>query len=231
MRVYAYIDGFNLYNRILRTGYPQYKWLDPSLLAHRLSPTRTVVHTRYFTARVKGFGGRDQTVLNQQLYLRALGQVQDLTIHFGQFTRHEKWMKRVDDAHAEQFVSVWRMEEKGSDVNLAAYLVRDAFLDHFDLALVITNDSDFAEAIAIVRNDAHKSVVVYSPQSDRMSRELRRVSNDVLPIRPHHLRQSPLPRKIPGKAQALRMPDDWSRYRQGCAAWIRCCRLIRDALP
>ena len=35
------------------------------------------------------------------------------------------------------------MEEKGSDVNLAAYLLNDAWEDSFEAAVVISNDTDF----------------------------------------------------------------------------------------
>ena len=42
---------------------------------------------------------------------------------------------------------VWKTEEKGSDVNLGAHLVRDAFLKKFDIAAVLTNDTDLAEPI------------------------------------------------------------------------------------
>ena len=39
---------------------------------------------------------------------------------------------------------VTKMEEKGSDVNLASYLLRDAFTNGLSAALVVTGDSDLA---------------------------------------------------------------------------------------
>jgi NYN domain len=44
-----------------------------------------------------------------------------------------------------------KIEEKGSDVNLATRLLIDAFDKAFDAAVVITNDSDLAEPIRQVR--------------------------------------------------------------------------------
>ena len=44
-------------------------------------------------------------------------------------------------------VKVVKNEEKGSDVNLATWLLIDAFDKAFDAAVVITNDSDLAEPI------------------------------------------------------------------------------------
>ena len=45
-------------------------------------------------------------------------------------------------------VRVMKTEEKGSDVNLATYLLVDAFEDRFDVAVIISNDSDLKEPIA-----------------------------------------------------------------------------------
>ncbi len=44
-------------------------------------------------------------------------------------------------------VEVVKTEEKGSDVNLATYLLLDAFRRRCDSAVVISNDSDLAEPI------------------------------------------------------------------------------------
>lgn len=229
MRVRVYIDGFNLYNRMLKRDFPQYKWLDPHKLACRLSPTREVDQTLYFTARVKGFGGRDQSVLNQQIYLRAVSQNPSITIHYGQFTRHPKFMRRAEEGHSEPYVKVWRSEEKGSDVNLASYLLADAFQDRMDMAILVSNDSDFAEAITIAREEAQKTVLVYSPQHNKISKKLREVSDGIFPVRASYLKKSSLPKKISTKHKPLTMPRDWTECRNDMAAWIRALRVIGSA--
>jgi uncharacterized LabA/DUF88 family protein len=40
------------------------------------------------------------------------------------------------------FIKIYKTEEKGSDVNLGAHLLLDAFQDQYDAAIVITGDSD-----------------------------------------------------------------------------------------
>jgi hypothetical protein len=50
-----------------------------------------------------------------------------------------------------QKVWVDKTEEKGSEVNLASHLLRDAFSKRFEVAVLITNDSDLAEPVRIVR--------------------------------------------------------------------------------
>ena len=63
----------------------------------------------------------------------------------------------------QQKARVWETQEKGSDVNLATYLLLDAFRDDFDLALVITYDTDLIEPIRVVRKVFGKTVGVVNP--------------------------------------------------------------------
>jgi len=46
-----------------------------------------------------------------------------------------------------------KTEEKGSEVNLASHLLRDAFSKKFEVAVLITNDSDLAEPVRIVARE------------------------------------------------------------------------------
>jgi hypothetical protein len=66
-------------------------------------------------------------------------------------------------------------EEKGSDVNLATYLLKDAFLGDFGQAVVISNDSDLASAVHVVRVDAKLPVHVLSPALN-VVKELRKAA-------------------------------------------------------
>ena len=49
-------------------------------------------------------------------------------------------------------VSVLKTEENGSDVKLATRLVQDDPLDRFDLAVIISNDSDLSEEVKILNS-------------------------------------------------------------------------------
>lgn len=51
-------------------------------------------------------------------------------------------MRRVD---GRGHVEVLKSEEKGSDVNLATYLLVDCYRSDCDVAVIVSNDSDLAE--------------------------------------------------------------------------------------
>ena len=60
-------------------------------------------------------------------------------------------------------VEVLRTEEKGTDVNLATFLMVDCCDGDFDEAVVISNDSDLATPVEIVRQRFNKRIGVISP--------------------------------------------------------------------
>lgn len=81
-RAIVYVDGFNLYYGALK-GTP-YRWLDLATLCSRLV-TDQIVGIKYFTARVTPRPGNPQTAQHQQVYLRALKTIPNLSIHEGHF--------------------------------------------------------------------------------------------------------------------------------------------------
>jgi hypothetical protein len=67
---------------------------------------------------------------------------------------------------APEVAYVWKTEEKGSDVNLGVHLVRDAFRGAFELAAVLTNDTDLVEPVRIVTKELNLPVTLLAPSED-----------------------------------------------------------------
>ena len=67
-------------------------------------------------------------------------------------------------------IRVERVEEKGSDVNLATYLVLDAAQRDFQVAYVLSKDTDLVEPIRLVRQTFSLPVHVVSPHRIRSRR-------------------------------------------------------------
>ncbi|MDE2900924.1 MAG: NYN domain-containing protein [Chloroflexota bacterium] len=166
IRTNVYIDGFNLYYRAVR-GTP-YRWLDLGKLAGLLLPRQQVNRIRYFTALVKNRPNDPTQAQRQQAFLRVLTTVPSLTIHYGSFL---EGTKRRPLAHPSpslpQIVEIVDTEEKGSDVNLATYLLLDGFERDYDQAVVISNDSDLTLPIQMVRDKLGMRVGVIDPSARR----------------------------------------------------------------
>jgi hypothetical protein len=52
-----------------------------------------------------------------------------------------------------KFVEIYDTEEKGSDVNLATHLLNDGWKKAYDVALVLSQDTDLVEPIRIVSKE------------------------------------------------------------------------------
>ena len=102
---------------------------------------------------------------------------------------------------------VHAMEEKGSDVNLAAHLLNDAWKGSFDAAAVFSNDTDLIEPIRMVAVERTKPVFVVCPGRWNMAQGLQRVATHQRHIRKAMLVGSQFPDPIPGTT--ISKPAGW----------------------
>jgi uncharacterized LabA/DUF88 family protein len=156
----VYIDGFNLYYGAVKDS--PYRWLDLGALCRRMLPNDNIQSIKYFTATVSARPHDPQKPARQQIYLRALRTIPSLSITFGHFLTHSCRMV-LTGTNPPQKVWVDKTEEKGSDVNLAAHLLHDGFKGLFEVAVLITNDSDLVEPVRIVRQDLKLPVGILNP--------------------------------------------------------------------
>ena len=88
-------------------------------------------------------------------------------------------------------------EEKETDVNIALALVNLAYQDKYDRALLISNDSDLAPAIHMVRNYfPHKNITTIVPPHYRHSNELIQASSYKAKITVEHLQRCSMPEHV-----------------------------------
>lgn len=182
VRTIAYVDGFNLYYGALK-GTP-YRWLDLAALLKALVPKNKIERIRYFTAKVAARPTDPTQPVRQSAYLRALKTLPNLDIHLGHFLASQKMMPLAQPtAVGTRCVEVISTEEKGSDVNLASWLLIDGFTDAFEVAIVISNDSDLAFPIGYVAKTMKRPVIVLNPRPSKPSVQLSKVATFVKPIR------------------------------------------------
>ena len=159
MRANVYIDGFNLYFGAVRNT--PYRWLNLRELSRRLLRAgHELNRVRYFTARVESRPHALSAPERQAVYIRALETLPELSIHWGLFRTHPRALPLADGTG---MATVLRTEEKGSDVNLATYLLLDAFDGDYDTALVVSNDTDLLLPIVEVRRRFSVTVGISCP--------------------------------------------------------------------
>ena len=107
-------------------------------------------------------------------------------------------------------VKVLKVEEKGSDVNLASHLLLDAFQNNFDVAAILSNDSDLVEPIRIVSQIVKKPVGLLSPVANP-THDLRQVASFIKHISISDLAASQFPDPvIRADGSAVHKPTSWT---------------------
>jgi hypothetical protein len=207
VRTHVYVDGFNLYYGALR-GTP-FKWLDINHLCRRLLPRHRIALIKYFTARVSARPDDPAQPARQQTYLRALKTLPNLEIVLGHFLSRDCFMPLADCPPGPQrYVRVIKTQEKGSDVNIAAHLLRDGFRGQYEAAVLVTNDSDLAEPVRIVTRELKRVLGILNPHR-RASRVLAREASFVRSIRKGVLGASQFPAELRDAHGLFRKPDRW----------------------
>jgi len=114
-------------------------------------------------------------------------------------------------------VKVVKIEEKGSDVNLATRLLIDAFDRAFDAAVVVTNDSDLVTPIREVRRKfGYRVMILHScsrpgrgPSIDLRRATSVRGGGTPLEIQVAHLAASQFPPTLTDAHGTFHKPAGW----------------------
>ena len=231
----AYIDGFNLYKGSLERR-PECKWLDVISLCKSLEPDANLGSVFYFTAPVKSRFEGDRASDRQATYLRVL-EHSGVKIVRGKFRKDARW-HRLASMELKEFVQPilaqhlgltrlaikgsWKnakpdipmtkviiLGEKGSDVNLASYLLRDAFRRNVNRALVITGDSDLTVPILFTKAEG-VTVHVVVPGDGQNSTSLKSAASSLIRLDVELLRRNQFPNSYltPGGGN-IQKPSSW----------------------
>ena len=114
-------------------------------------------------------------------------------------------------SHPPQFANIEVFEEKRTDVNIASYLLMDAFAGQYDTAVVVSNDSDLTTPIEMVVNQLGKTVITVNPYpARRQSSELRRAASRTIPeINTSVLRRCQFPDRLTDARGTFTRPPSW----------------------
>ena len=174
-----------------------------------LFPKNQINQIKYFTALVSARSSDPNQPMRQQIYLRALNTLPNLSIIYGHYLSHEIQMPLAGCPPGEQkYANVIKTEEKGSDVNLAAHLIHDAHLNQFEVAIVVSNDSDLLAPIQILRNELKKKVGVVIPHP-HPSYILMKNADFIQRLRPGLLKASQFPEVLVDQKGQFHKPPSW----------------------
>lgn len=160
LKANIYVDGFNLYYGALKNT--PYRWLDIAKLCRIMLPRDTISQIKYFTALVNPHPTDPDQLTRQHIYLRALQTIPNLEIIYGHFLTHEIMMPLAPPKSG--YVKVIKTEEKGSDVNLALHLLSDGYKNAYDVAVIVSNDSDLLLPVQFVKKELGKKIGILNPQ-------------------------------------------------------------------
>jgi len=141
-RVIVYVDGFNLYFGLLEAGFNNCKWLNIyKLAANLLQINQELIEIKYFTSRVSNNPDKQK---RQTTYIEALESV-GIKIFYGHY--------QSDKTECRQCGNIWpTFHEKMTDVNIATQIMIDAFQDRYDMAMLISGDSDLVPPIRTIHD-------------------------------------------------------------------------------
>ena len=207
LKTNVYVDGFNLYYGAVN-GTP-YKWLNIDTLLQLMLPMASINRIRYFTALVNSTLSDPTKRQRQQTYIRALETIPHLKVAYGNFMSEKKRMPLVQPLlDGTTVVEVIRTEEKGSDVNLAAYMVYDACQGEYQQAIVVSNDTDLAEAISLVHQRLGLRVGIINPRKNT-AWPLRNAATFYRSIRTGVLSASQFPNTLSDVYGTITKPPSW----------------------
>lgn len=192
-RIIIYINGLNLYGSIQKFK-QKYKWLNVESLAKKfIKEEATLVQVKFFTVKLNGDNER---VKNQKTYLSALTQYCKKTnIIYGHFAKTQKYT----------LCSCKNFEEKKTDVNIAYEMLKDAYLNNFDTAYLISGDSDLLYLVNELKR-LNKIIIMVIPH-----KKLGKIANISIEVNEVHLRNNQLPKRIKTVRGFITKPLKWQK--------------------
>jgi hypothetical protein len=179
-RAALYVDGFNLYHALDALKQPHLKWLNLFALGARIlnRNQETLVKVRYCTALKPGPDAADKNKRHGE-YITALKWF-NVKIHRGHFIS--------DQIDCHECGHVWESpKEKETDVNIALLLLDDAYQNGFDVAYLLTADSDQGATARVLKKrfpekrlvsvvppgmEASKAIMTYADQRYKLNEDI-----------------------------------------------------------
>ena len=200
MRVTVYIDGFNLYHAVDDLGQPYLKWLNLWKLSERLARGHgkldSVIYCTAWRDRDTGKKAR------HRFYVEALELVGVKSV-FG----HEA----DETVECRPCGNSWTVKrEKATDLNLGLSLYEDALDDLYDIAFVVSADSDQAASFAFVKKRfPKKKLFTVAPPGRPLSKHLYNLADGKLALKEKDIHASIFPKDVTDGQRIVTRPKEY----------------------
>lgn len=193
-RVSFYYDGFNMYHALNEMGIAKYKWLNLAKLSQLLlTKDQTLKKVKFFTAAPTHYQGtpKSDRLYRWKAYRDAL-KAKAVEVIEGRFAGRTLRYKRGD------FKLTWQKhEEKETDVRLATSVICDAMNDGFDVAAIVSVDTDMIPVFEALRSCfPDKRTVTVAPPRRSHAQSLIAVAHSHAVIKRHQLEKSLFGRRV-----------------------------------
>ena len=200
-RVIVYVDGFNLYFGMLQAGFDYCKWLDLILLSSNLLKSHQVlIEVKYFTSSVNNNPEKQK---RQRTYIEAL-EASGVNVFLGNY--------QSDEIKCKKCLNIWiKYNEKMTDVNIATQILIDAYQDKYDMAMLISGDSDLVPPMRAVHEIFKNKRVFAAFPPKRHNQSVLLAAKGSLSIGRKKLVDSQFQLEVTKKdGYVLKKPKDWS---------------------
>lgn len=200
-RVIAYIDGYNLYFGLKESGLLRYIWLNVELLVQNLlNNNQELVQVKYFTTLITNNVDKR---LRQKIYVESLQTLPKVNVFFGKFQREKTNCTACGSEYQAEC-------EKMTDVAISTQVIADYYEDKFDMAMIISGDTDLLPPIKMINESENNKRVFVAFPPNRVNDEVRKFAKGDLVIGRKKLSDSQLPLSISkGNGEILVKPDKW----------------------
>jgi uncharacterized LabA/DUF88 family protein len=199
-RVIVYIDGFNLYFGMKEAGLVKSKWMNLRLLVENLlHSNQELIEIKYFTSRVSNNPDKQK---RQSTYIEALETI-GVKIYYGHYQSGSIECRRCGN--------IWPVyNEKMTDVNIATHMIMDAYQDKYDMAMLISGDSDLVPPIKEIHSKFNKKRVFVAFPPKRHNSSMALVAKGSLMIGRRKIIDSTFEDEITKRdGFKLKIPEEW----------------------
>lgn len=153
LRVKVYVDGFNFYYGMKSKNWKKYYWLDiVKYFELSLKDNQELISVNYYSATpLKAKDKADK----QDLWFSANNESQKFRLILGRYMKKNMTCFGCGCA-------IQTFEEKESDVHLGVDIISDAYENSFDIAIIVSADSDMIPVVNKLK-ELDKQFFIYFP--------------------------------------------------------------------